>query len=75
MLVNVYIKNGTLMIGEEGAKVLPYQTVEMSLSDEILEDYEVTLVGDRKYIKDAIKLKEAGFTADEIIELIGKQNV
>ena len=76
MLVNAYIENGVLMIGEKNGKQLPYYTTEISMSEEVLEIYEAkqtieSTVDNKKYIKDAIKLKEAGFTADEIIELIG----
>ena len=76
MLINVYIKNGSLMIGEEnGLGLLPYLTSEISITDEILKEYEIkeNSSNNKQYIKNAIKLKEAGFTADEIIELIGSK--
>ena len=73
MIVNAYIKGGILYIGEEGT-INNYCTSETAMNEIILKDFEVKQVNDSKsYIKNVIKLKEAGFTSDEIIELIGSK--
>ena len=73
MIVNAFINNGMLVIGSETDSMKSFITIESSMNDSILKDYEVAQTNDKKYIKDAIKLKEAGFTADEIIEMIGSK--
>jgi hypothetical protein len=40
-----------------------------------IPDFKYTeYVDNADYIKDVVKLKESGFTAEEIIELIGRRN-
>ena len=75
MLVNVFIRSGILHIGTEKDVNNSYCTSEISLNEEILKEYEENSSYNKKYIKDEIKLKEGGFTSDEIIELIGDRNV
>jgi len=73
MLVNAFIQNGMLVIGSEADAMKSFVTIEATMNESILKEYAVAQNNDKKYIKDAIKLKEAGFTADEIIEMIGSK--
>ena len=65
MIVELLEENGIYVIKDTNGGV-PWQTT-LTVGTPL---QEVSPTANKRYIKDALKLKEAGFEADEVLELL-----